>query len=151
MTKRSEKRFKDCKLASCLWLYKSDNNSDMRLCLNNAGKGLNVVPTSTSKNTIVNRAVKSTITRSEMSFWCRDRGQSLKSSTNMADTEFLPVDALARQQLNTRAPTTHRNFIVDNLVFVLSSNRPNVNYDEPNLPSLSARRYWSNVPPLKPT
>ena len=36
------------------------------------------------------------------------------------------MDALARQQLNTRAPSTHRTFMVDNLVFVLSSNRPNV-------------------------
>lgn len=32
----------------------------------------------------------------------------------MADTEFLPVEASARQQLNRRAVTAHNNFIVDN-------------------------------------
>lgn len=30
----------------------------------------------------------------------------------MADAKFLPVDALARQQLSRRAPTAQNNFIV---------------------------------------
>lgn len=51
----------------------------------------------------------------------------------MADIKFLPVDALARQQLNKRALTAHSNFIVDNEVFTMSSNRPKGNYDELNL------------------
>lgn len=60
-----------------------------------------------------------------------------KDSINMADTKFLPVDALARQQLNRRALTAHRNFISDNLVFDISSSEPKSNYDEPDLlPSL---------------
>lgn len=34
-------------------------------------------------------------------------------SPNMADKQFLPVDALARQQLNSRALTAHSKFMVD--------------------------------------
>lgn len=45
----------------------------------------------------------------------------------MADTKILPVDALARQQLNRRALTAHSNFIVDILEFTRLSNKYNVN------------------------
>lgn len=46
----------------------------------------------------------------------------------MADCSFLPVDALALQQLKRRAQTAHSNFIVDDLVLTMSSNRPQVGY-----------------------
>lgn len=55
------------------------------------------------------------------------------SSTNMADTKFLPVDASARQQHNRRALTAHSNFMVNNLAFTKSSNRRDVSYDVLNL------------------
>lgn len=46
----------------------------------------------------------------------------------MADCSFLPVDALALQQLKRRAQTAHSNFIAYNLVLTMSSNRPQVGY-----------------------
>lgn len=42
----------------------------------------------------------------------RSKSTNITSSTNMADAKFLPVDALARQQLNRRAQTAQKNFIV---------------------------------------
>lgn len=56
---------------------------------------------------------------------CFDVREDTESTapTNMAD--FLPVDALALQQLK-RAQTAHSNFIANNFVLTISSNRPRV-------------------------
>lgn len=56
------------------------------------------------------------------------------ASANMADCTFLPVDALALQQLKRRAQTAHSNFIAYNLVLTMSSNRPQVGYSSCDRP-----------------
>lgn len=43
----------------------------------------------------------------------------------MADCKFLPVDALALQQLK-RAQTAHSNFIANNSILPVPSNRPEI-------------------------
>ncbi|KAF0042290.1 hypothetical protein F2P81_005822 [Scophthalmus maximus] len=48
--------------------------------------------------------------------------KSTTSSTNMADTTFSPVDALARQQHSRRALTAHSSFMVGELEITDSSN-----------------------------